>query len=268
MLKRYLKLSIIWTTILTTLSASSTFAGNWLAMPGVLQLNWAGGVLRNWQESIIFGMKDSNSYIQYHPYHLLNDFWLEKIWNFYRGEKRFIGNWGVQLRDPGYYHYPSYTKPQEWSWWRTRVYGVWEAQWWKYNLYDANGSKWGDCVPYYISGSNRYNQIHNGSISGTMAGDSFTTTTHNYILNNTVSINPYYSLIRNQGWSGISDFLKFYTPDFLWLYGFEELWMQMYIPYVVNEMWQRQSKINLISNAWHLNGDLNPEHVDFTFSFY
>jgi len=213
-------------------------------------------------------MKDSNSYIQYHPYHLLNDFWLEKIWNFYRGEKRFIGNWGVQLRDPGYYHYPSYTKPQEWSWWRTRVYGVWEAQWWKYNLYDANGSKWGDCVPYYISGSNRYNQIHNGSISGTMAGDSFTTTTHNYILNNTVSINPYYSLIRNQGWSGISDFLKFYTPDFLWLYGFEELWMQMYIPYVVNEMWQRQSKINLISNAWHLNGDLNPEHVDFTFSFY
>lgn len=44
--------------------------------------------------------------------------------------------------------------------------------------------------------------------------------------------------------------------------------MQIYIPYVVNDQWQRQSKVNLISNAWHLNGDLNPKDVKFDFNFY
>ena len=288
MLKRYLKLSIIWTTILTTLSTSSTFAGNWLAMPGLLQRMWYEGILQNGNETISFWMKDMKAHetdysaknLHFFRVNLLNDFWLEKIWNFYRGIKKFDSSYvrSVELTNPWQYHYNSYSWTQEGgSNWRTWSYGVWEAQWWKYNLYDANGSKWGDCVPYYISGSNRVNRIHNG---GEMSWNShffynpdrwtpwYTAEIIKDIQDNTTQMwNIAYSFNYNQSLYKPNS-IKFFTPNFISVYAMEELWMQMYIPYVTNEMWQRQSKINLISNAWHLNGELNPEHVNFTFSFY
>lgn len=169
MLKKYLKLSIAWTTILTTLSSSGVFAGNWVAMPGVLQRNGAEWRLFNGSNNIIFATwLDRWFDTLYRRNNLINDFWLESLSNFLRAEKKFIdGTEGlvVRLAEPEKYHYDNYNGKQEQNTeintGRAWVYWIWEAQWWKYNLYDAAGGKWWDCVPYYISWNNRYNRIHN-----------------------------------------------------------------------------------------------------------
>ena len=270
---------IIWWSILWNTSQAFT----WVSLSWIMQRNWNEWKLFNQPNDVII-VKGWNSFpfglnwywwrLNAKKYDYINNFWLEPLGGFQRGTKAFhVDSWRANPVNPSAYHYHSYSWQQEG--YQTGYYytrSSWEASKWKYNLYDSKGKKWGDCVPTYYEGTMYNSLFHNWSTSAYYnvwlynwdVYDSFTNALYNDVRNKTQNIDT-----NSREMALNTNFIQdwYYSSKLLWHFSPHWYWVTLYVPYAINEHWERTSRINLITHAWHLNWLLNPEEAKFQFMF-